>query len=293
MRNLFSTLTAFALAALLVSGAQAATKVWQAFNGSMGGNWNDTNHWVGGVIPSPGNDDVQFPANSVSANTQYVVTLNVGNAEVLFVDMHTDARLDIGANTFKLGTADTTPFQTSNIAGTIRLDNASSVLQFNFSHLLAPKTISAVPVYGSIDGEKDAASIQIANGKQLTSQITIQGALQMVPVSGSATFLNDTNGLLHANFNDVSGNETLLINPGALGAGAGMFRVSVVGAFLQLNNGNTSLTGDFKVSNGTLDIYSNITTSGGVCFTGGKIKVTGQAGVTRTFIANGAPVNCP
>lgn len=285
MRKLFSTLTAIVMVAFIVDAAQAATKVWQASGSNMGGNWNDTNHWVGGVIPIPGSDDVQFPANSVSANTQYIVTLNVSNAEVRFLDMHTDAKLNLNGNTFKLGTSDG---QTSNVAGVIRLPDSSSMLEFNFSHTLAPKTISSVPVYGSIDGENDLASIKIANGKTLTNQITIQGAIQIVPVSGSATFTNGSGGIVLANYN-TGGQETLRINPGALGAGAGMFRVALAGAILRFDYGNASLTGDFKVSAGTLDARATLATSGGLCFTGGAISVVAGA----SFGATGAPTNCP
>ena len=131
MRNraFLSTLTAFVMAAFVVDAAQAATKTWQASGGVMGGSWNDPAHWSGGV-PTPGSDDVVFPANSISAGTQYTVTVNLSNAEVQFMDVHSDCNLDLNSNTFKVGTADG---QTSNIAAQILLANASENLQFNFS----------------------------------------------------------------------------------------------------------------------------------------------------------------
>jgi len=274
MRNraFLSTLTAFVMAAFVVDAAQAATKTWQASGGVMGGSWNDPAHWSGGV-PTPGSDDVVFPANSISAGTQYTVTVNVSNAEVQFMDVHSDCNLDLNSNTFKVGTADG---QTSNIAAQILLANASENLQFNFSHTLAPKTINGSPVYGTISGQNNSAQIRIGNGKQLTNQIVIEGALQIVPVSGSSYFQNDGSGaIVRANFSG----GVLEVSPGNdLVAGSGRFQVTSSNATLRFSDGYTamppsSMTGQITVSAGTLDIQAGFYSAGQLSFTGGLIQV--------------------
>jgi len=279
-RTLFSALTAFVLPAFIAGGAQAADKTWDGSQGN--GSWNDGQNWTPAGVPTS-TDDVEFPALSGT----YTVTMDpaVGNCQ--YLTMNANATLSItGGNVLRIHDNTST---NSQIAGNIVLAGSGSILRIMNDHTFAPKS----GVLGFVSGQHDLAKIEIVSGKTFTNQINIQGALQIVPESGSGTFVNGSGGVVNAN-NNTSSQETLLIDPGTLGAGAGTFKVSLDGSVLRFLDGNASLTGDFLALAGTLDFQATVATSGGLCF-----KKNGSANTTIsvlngfTFSATGAPVSCP
>jgi hypothetical protein len=156
----------------------------------------------------------------------------------------------------------------STINGSIELEGAGTGAVLGIitnDHTLAGS--------GQIIGEDPDATIQISSGLTLTSTTTIEGALQII----TGTFMN--NGTVEANGPNPGG--VLDINPDVLG-GSGNWKVTHSNATLRFTTGSTSLTGDFLVSAGTLDILDDVETTGDLTFSGGQIYVAAN----KRFVAN-------
>ena len=160
----------------------------------------------------------------------------------------------------------------TTVGGTIKLKSATSVIRI---------TVSDQTLMGSgkIVGEYGSAKIEIADGKTLTSQITIEGVLQIVGMPGSNTtrFINDTGGLVHANRAGALDLNVDALDDGA-NCAAGDWQVSSANAvILKFSVGSILLSGDFTVNvshaSGKLWIRANVATEGDLTFTDGKIQV--------------------
>lgn len=154
---------------------------------------------------------------------------------------------------------------TSPLNGRIELEQDSSTLKIADSdHTLTGS--------GAIEGQNADAQILITDGETLTSEITIQGALTIDDAAGaSATFTN--HGLVHAN--RTSADWVLDVKTATTNDNSGnRWKVSAhQNAELRFSSAATGLGGDFTVSNGKLRIDENVTTTGDLSFTGGKIVV--------------------
>jgi hypothetical protein len=80
-----------------------ATRTWQRIQqgNTPSGNWSNTAHWVGGVVPVAG-DDVVFPLVG-AGDPAYVVTLDILSTPNLNSVSLTgaSATLAVGANTLR------------------------------------------------------------------------------------------------------------------------------------------------------------------------------------------------
>lgn len=247
------TTAALVVAALLLVGgvpAIAGTITWKASGVSMGGNWNDTSHWVGGALPTA-NDPVVFPANSVSSGTEYTVTVNISSAAAQTLDVHADARLDITAgNRLEIGSANS---QTSNVDGVIRLTTSSSVLRFMYDHTMQPKTSGS---NGLLTGQDNGAVIDddpsntrtLTIAKNGTGYFVIQGALKV-----QLNLINDSR--VAANDGTAS-SDTLTLDTGSYSgteAGSGEYVISDADATLDVNQ-DVCTTGNLSFTAGTVDV---------------------------------------
>jgi len=154
----------------------------------------------------------------------------------------------------------------STIDGRIILESCTSVLRISHNdHTFTGD--------GKIVGECNTAQIAIDSGLTLTSNITIEGALQVR--AASATFINGATGVVHAN--RTSGDQILTLYSGTFDDVDGAeWKVSADGsAELYFRSGITvgTLDGDFTVNNGVLDLDVSVTTDGCLGFTGGQIQV--------------------
>ncbi len=244
MKRIFLTTAGILAVVLFVNVPAAVSGVWN-------GNWTDSSHWSNGVPTS--SDAVTFPAGTGT----YAVTMNAapGYAKTLSVDAHATISFADGSYRLEVGNADTTPYQSSTINGQIALPYSGSELRFTYNHSITGS--------GSVDGSNDSAKISVATGKTLTSTTTIGGPLTIDATS--ATFTN--NGYVVADYNDASGNETLMLSAGTVN-GSGEWQVNANGAVLQFGPNLTSakLTGPFKVYEGTLDLDISVCTTGALDF---------------------------
>ena len=269
MKALLTTAALFAAALFIldVPAANAATE-WKSSQGSWNGNWSDSAHWTAGVPDS--SDVVTFPTSGVG---DYTVTMNANPGYAKTLDVHADARISISdQKRLEIGNADS---QSSTISGDILLPYDESVLRFMYSHTLSDSG-------GYITGSHASAKIEIVDGKTLTSQITIDGMLQIYGLAGGSTtrFINGSGGLVRA---DDAG--TLELNVDALDDGtncsAGDWEVSGdSAAILQFTVGSTKLSGDFTVNvshaSGKLWIRDNVATEGDLIFSDGTILVDSE-----------------
>ncbi len=184
--------------------------------------------------------------------------------------------------------------RTSYVDGTVLLSDDTSKLRFMYAHTVQPATTNSD---GYITGEHNSAVIDDdpSNARILTiamdgtGELIIQGALKV-----QLSLVNNSRVLADDGTTDEDTRDTLLLYSGTV-SGSGVWEVAkAIGdytAFLEFGSGITSatVTGDFVVSDGTLYIDDVVSTSGGLCFTGGKIDV--QA--SDSFTATGAPASCP
>lgn len=157
---------------------------------------------------------------------------------------------------------------TSVINGALFLEASSSTLEIAGSD-------HGVDGSGAIIGSNSSADIVIGDGLTLTSQITIEGMLQIVPSigAGPTRFINGTRGLVHAH-----ATGTLDVNVDALDDGSnvspGNWQIRPnAKAVLKFSTASTLLSGNFTISNGTLDFDEDVTTTGDLIQTGGTIDV--------------------
>jgi hypothetical protein len=254
-----AALVVVAMFMLDVPAAQAIDKFF--YNGGTPGNWSaDANWWSDRnhttSTTKPLNGDTAIILTGETCN----VDITNGRADGFQVEG--TGLLNIQAGKLLEIDSNSTIVPSSGVI----LEGAASELKIS-----ATLTISGD---GSLEGKSNTALITIADGLTFTSETTIKGQLQIVQVAGGGTtrFINATNGLVHAN---VAG--TIDLNVDALDDGTnrspGNWQVSNASAFLKFSTAGTLLSGNFTVSAGILDINENVTTTGDLDFTGGKIDV--------------------
>ena len=163
-----------------------------------------------------------------------------------------------------------TAHDTSTVHGTIVLAGTGATLKITQSdHTLNGQ--------GKLVGRANNARVQITGNLMLTSEITIEGALQIR--AGSGTFSNS--GLVHANRNATPWMLTLY---SGTFDGAGEYKVSANSSTTLRARGGvtaTGLSGRFIIEKGALDIDENVTTTGDLVQTGGTIDIAPN----KTFAA--------
>ncbi len=142
---------------------------------------------------------------------------------------------------------------------------------------------------GSIIGEHNLATIDDdpVDSAELTVApgFTIEGALRIC-----LDLVN--NGTVRANDATTPGSRDRLTLDSGRFTGSGVFEVNTAGAFLKFDATGVTATGlgtGFTLSAGTLDCDANVTTTGNLSFTGGKIDVAGGVTFSRELPDNGAP----
>jgi hypothetical protein len=280
--------TAALCAAVMIPFANAGTQTWRA-DAVGSSNWNNAANWTASdgasedAVPTSA-DLVVFPDKTSGT---YTVTMDAAPGYAQRIDMHSDATLSIGSYRLDVGSADTSPAQSSTINGQVLLTSSSSILRFVYDH--------SVSGSGSITGSNNSASIEIGDTKLLTSYTTIQGALQIVDDSSdpnAVTVGSFTNsGLVHAN---VSGTLKLAV-AGTVDDGNVVvdsdddrWQSSSDGSatlWLSSDIGTLdSLDGDFLLSDGTIKIDKALTTLGQLYMTGGTFDVNENTHMGQDFI---------
>lgn len=144
----------------------------------------------------------------------------------------------------------------STVDGKIYLTTYGSVLEFtDNNHTLTGN--------GQIIGQCNTAKISLVGSITLTSEIKINGSMQIR--AGSGTFDND--GLVEANRANENDNRLTLYS-GTFSGGIGDYTVNTASAYLQFRAGVTAtgMSADFIVGAGTLDINENVCTTGDLDF---------------------------
>jgi hypothetical protein len=257
------------------TGQDAAVYYFHASGGS--GNANDPNNWYTDNCEEHSAQDGQVPGVDdrgviCSGQTCYVTTNTTWDTANIqgTLNIQPGYTLTLQNDNNNLGHGAGNDH--SVVDGTVNLQASGTygVLAFEENdHELAGS--------GSIIGADDNCQIMLGNDYlDLTSSITIRGALAIVE-SGSQTdtsFIN--NGTVSANL--ASGTLELAVDYLDDGTcSTGNWTVSASSAVLQFGVGSTLLSGNFSISNGTLDIDADVWTEGDMSFTGGTIDVADGA----------------
>jgi hypothetical protein len=227
------------IAAMAVAAAANATD--RTFNVASG-NWNVASNW------SPNDDYPRDGDKSIIPNGK-TCTVNISNARADAVEVQSGGVLIIaGSQLLELDSA-------SSVADAqgVQLAGSGSVLKASGSF-----TFSGA---GSIQGQHDAAEIEIAAGFTLTSTTTFEGQFQiqgLVPTGPgtNGSFVN--NGTVHAN---VDGGTLLVVSTTVLAAGTGNWVVDVSNATLEFDAGSACGTeiGDLTFDDGFVKIDADVT----------------------------------
>lgn len=281
-RTLLTTAALFAAALFILNVPTAyGTVTWDGE--ANDGLWSSPTNWSADTLPTIG-DDVEFP---VMTGT-YTVTMDgaasgdddlIGYARTL--DVHVNATITILAG-HRLEVSNAADL-VSNIDGDIVLAGSGSTLRFMYDHYVQAKTDDTGT--GQIIGEHNSAIIDDdpENARTLTIRERPSGDGDEMIIRGALTIqvslVNDSRVL--ANDGTAEGTRDRLTLDSGTFTGSGTYEVNTPNAFLEFDAAGVTATGlatDFAVSNGTLDIDVNVTTTGELTFTGGTITV--EAGDT-------------
>lgn len=274
-----SILTAAIFAAFFITGsAMAETGTYMS---TSAGAWSTPSNWKVDTN-NDGTYDVPSATVKPTAINHVIIAHNIdvtGNEAADSLDVQASKILDI--QTGNTLTLDGTSRTAHTIAGTVRLAGSGSTFAFTS----ASQSLSGD---GKIEGQDNAARITIADTYDLTSNIDVVGSLQIRGLDTSdppdAGFEN--NDVVEAN-RATDANDNKLVLYSGLITGSGEWKMATADAFLNFASGIKAdattapkLTGPFTVSNGTLEIDENVTTTGSLSFSGGKIQVASG----KTFI---------
>lgn len=264
MKRSILTIAAVFAALLLASGTSAATKYFyhteltaQAWSSAY---WRSLPDGGGSPTSAPGTSDrAVIEADCLLTSSTEVESIKVELSKELTIQPSQTLTLNNGSSS------------DSDVDGTITLGASSP----NYGNLAFKTSDHELTGNGSIDGQGNDCTITLdTDGQVLTNNITISGALQIKesgdPNNITTSFVNDTEGLVHA---DIEG--TLAITDiDSLGSPTGDWRVSTYeDATLNINVACMTMSGNFYVDTGTLDIDADVGTDGDLSFTSGTIDV--------------------
>lgn len=266
----------------LGQSAHAGLKKWNVNVSNPTGNWSEDSRWMPPGVPDC-DDDVVLPKLPAGGAPYYVmVDIDTACAATLYIKR--DACLEIrdnkqlSVNRVKIMASSTSDCAaisldmnsllllrgggTSIINGNITVEMDATIQITGADHTLQGQ--------GRIHGRDERSMIIIDDNLLLTNRAHIDGAGHIT----GCRFMNDGGGGVHAT-NCGQKKGTILIDPMILEAGAGEFRVSGdEKAALDLRCECQTLSGDFVVNNGALNVFGNIWTSGSLTFTSGQIAVS-------------------
>ena len=292
MKALLTTAAVFAAMMILVPAAFATSETLYFDNNGGNHEWSNVANWSTSpsthVAPSDNSYPLEDDRAVILSSSEYC-TISSQDAAADTLVVQSGAELNIEAQRQLTLDHDNGPAGDTEIAGTVNL-NYDSENEY-FSTLEFRDSNQAVSGSGSIKGWGNTCRLSISTSNTLTNETTIEGSMQIR--AGSGTFQN--NGTVEANHYDDD-DDTLTLYSGTFSGGTSTcnegYKVTESLATLLIGVGSptiTSLSADFFIEDGTLDIQASVATTGGMRFTGGTISV--NAGCS--FTATGALATCP
>jgi hypothetical protein len=322
----FATTMAFGLA------AQADEYI---FTGA-GSDWNTATNWYNNTsgsvngFPNDAEDVALFNAGLGTPNPASVTlstNVVVGHVEVrnsTAVAISASSRLELGitdgsatdgllvirdaSSSMSLGAYVTLALNsavTHQVAGVIAMTSQTNdaIIEVNANVEFGPFNST----YGLIKGEDAGAQIQIVASATLKNKISIEGMLEILPQSGTATFVNRrdaasaASGLVHANAAGVLKlNSSLILGEESYDSGttAPLWAVSSnASARLEFNRASAFTFSEFSDANcpAELRMNANVSTGAGrwILHTGRFNPAGGTFTVGSTVYSTLDPVNCP
>lgn len=331
-KTILTGIAAFVGTMAFVTGVQAVGYQWEG-NGT--GGWDDQANWrnldtgklaegypVSGDAASFNSSSPSVVTVSLNGSNQTVSRLNVLNGrDVTITGSNTlnltaagaeNGKLVIdGSSALSVGAGTILAFNTASLAHEIGnllvLPTSTSTINVNASMTFGPYS---GPAYGSVMGNDNNAEIRIASSATLTSQITFEGRMKMLPQSSTATFVNERvnasadSGLVHANANGTLRLHQDLIlddNSNSPGSYLPVWKVGVdTGAILEFNRAAASLIGNFATANCPAKLFfkADVTTSGSLTAHTGRIDAQSPfdfvaSNYDSTLVSQPDPSPCP
>jgi hypothetical protein len=276
--------TAAVLAALaFVGSANAATYYFYVDEDGTPGNWNVAANWF------DDNCETHTSAGAVPTASDRAVICSGQVCNVDAVDNTTTVdTLDV-QGTLNIAPNDTLTVQNNDdngtggagdnhsvVDGTLNLEKEDAEPPTTFGKLSFTINDHQITGSGSIVGAHDSCQILLSsNNLDLTSSVTISGALAITSGASTTSFVNSSPGLVYAN-----ANGTLEISPDSIGDSSGSWQVgNDPGAMLWINASSAAThDGSVTVGAGELNIDYTFRTTGHYTQTGGELDVA--SGVT-------------
>ncbi len=233
------------------------------------GDWDDGSgglNWDSNAACDNGDTGVPTAADQAIIQSGKTCNVNVTTAVADHILVESTATLNIqsGQKLELRGLVSST----STITGTLNITASGE----DIGELAIVDNNQTIDGGGKIVGQDNAAKITIAADKTVTSQVVIEGRLQIVPVTGGTTTTFRNENMVHAN-----AFGTLLVNTKFVQDTAGdRWKVSTLNAsilqFDPTDSTRPDLAGDFTVVQGKLDIDGvGFGTTGKLTMTGGMI----------------------
>jgi hypothetical protein len=293
-------------------------------------NWGSALNWSGDDVPDTADEVASFTSDAVGANSpnldgsftvggirlssnvdvrlisssaanELTLVEDTGSNPAGILELPSSATLTLDNNMVLVMTSD----EPQEIGGTVYMDvpgggTAAPVIVIEADVTFGPYDPSGTPAYGYVHGYDANAQIQIlepsSGDNTLINEITIEGALDIVPVNGTGTATFDNRYLVHAMEGGVLtlANDLLLADDGA---SVVRWQATDAGSVLIFANGASLGTKLDVLSCGTLMFFESVSTDETFPFTQGFVDVDTNPGVCFSY-SGSAPIcnnteNCP